>query len=74
LINVYISNISSNNEYDDRFEIKGEPKYKYYVEVKEIEKLLFDYLCGLNKFPIYLKSGCHMDLCLIWFHHLRIKK
>lgn len=49
------------SEQDDLFEIIGEPKYKYYVEVKETEKLLIDYLCGLNKFPIYLTVSTYND-------------
>jgi hypothetical protein len=49
------------SEYDDSFEIIGEPKYKYYVEAKEIEKVLTDYLCGLNRFPIYLTVTTYDD-------------
>jgi hypothetical protein len=66
--NVYISTISSNcnnshdnRGYDDRYEIIGEPKYIYHIEVKEIEKLLIDYLCGMNKFPIYLIITTYND-------------
>jgi hypothetical protein len=59
--NVYISTISGLNRYDDRYEIVGEPKYIYHIEVKEIEKLLIDYLCGMNKFPIYLTLTTYND-------------
>lgn len=57
-INVYPDMYS---EQDDLFEIIGEPKYKYYIEVSEIEKLILDYLCGLNNFPIYLTVSTYND-------------
>jgi len=59
--NVFISTISGLKGYEDRYEIIGEPKYKYYVEVKEIENLLIDLFCGLNKFPIYLTITIYND-------------
>lgn len=59
--NVIISSLSGNSWYEDRYEIIGEPKYIYYVEVKEIEMLLIDYLNGLNKFPIYLTLTTYND-------------
>lgn len=59
--NVYISTINGLKGYEDRYEIIGEPKYKYYVEVKEIENLLIDLFGGLNKFPIYLTITTYND-------------
>jgi hypothetical protein len=59
--NVYISTISGLNKYDDRYEIISEPKYIYHIEVKEIEKLLIDYLLGMNRFPIYLTITTYND-------------
>ena len=61
MANVYISTITSLKGYEDRYEIIGEPKYKYYVEAKEIENLLIDLFCGLNKFPIYLTITTYND-------------
>ncbi|WP_108671792.1 hypothetical protein [Peribacillus acanthi] len=68
MANVYISTINSNcnyshdnRGYDDRYEIIGEPKYIYHIEVKKIEKLLIDYLCGMNKFPNYLIITTYND-------------
>lgn len=58
---VYISTISGLNKYDDRYEMIGEPKYIYHIEVKEIEKLLIDYLHGMNRFPIYLTITTYND-------------
>lgn len=42
------------SEADDLFEVIGKPKYAHYIEVDEIEKFLINYLCVLNKFPVYL--------------------
>lgn len=58
---VYISSISGLNKYDDRYEIIGEPKYIYHIEVKEIEKLLIDYLHEINRFPIHLTITTYND-------------
>lgn len=44
-----------NEIYDDRYEVIGEPKYKFYVEAEgRIENVLIDYLSELKNLPIYL--------------------
>lgn len=49
------------SEKDDLFEVTGKPKYAHYIEVDEIEKFLIDYLCVLNKFPVYLTLTTYND-------------
>ncbi|KIY20551.1 hypothetical protein [Mesobacillus subterraneus] len=49
------------SEEDDLFEVTGKPKYAHYIEVDEIEKFLIDYLCVLNKFPVYLTLTTYND-------------
>lgn len=61
MTNVHISTISNLNKYDDRYEIIGEPKYIYHIEVNEIEKLLIDYLLDMKMFPIYLTVTTYND-------------
>ena len=61
MTNIYISNISHVNEYEDRVKIIGKPKYNYHVEVEKVEKLLIDYLSELNKFPVYLTITTYHD-------------
>jgi len=39
---------------DDSFKFMGEVKYRYYVETDKIGRLLTDFFCERNKFPIYL--------------------
>lgn len=58
---VYITKINSLYEYDDRYEIVGRPKYIYYIEAKEIEEVLMDYVRRMNKFPIYLTAATYHD-------------
>lgn len=43
-----------NEIYDDRYQLTGDPKYKYYVEAAALEHVLADYLRGIKKLPIYL--------------------
>ncbi|WP_374719613.1 hypothetical protein [Parageobacillus toebii] len=60
MTNVYFYPDNYSKE-DDLFEVVGEPKYRYYVEAKSIEEFLIEYLCGLNKFPIYLTFTTYHD-------------
>jgi hypothetical protein len=60
MVNINISP-DTYSEQDDLFQIIGNPKYKYYVEVSEIERFILDYFCGLNKFPLYLTMSTYND-------------
>lgn len=45
----------------DLFKVIGEPKYRYYVKVESIEKFLIEYLCRINKYPIYFTITTYDD-------------
>jgi len=46
--------VDTYSEADNSFELMGEVKYRYYVEADKIGRLLTEFFCEKNKFPIYL--------------------
>lgn len=60
MTNAYIYPDRYSNE-DDLFEVIGEIKYRYYVEVETIEEFLIEYLSELNQFPIYFTLTTYDD-------------